>query len=163
MRYLILPALALLAVSASAAPLPGKLHQLDLSSRPSAPQFRVAFTLKVGQLEYSSSFVLQDASQANYIDGGEVSREFDSGHGKTIEFKKRGVIVNCVAVENPNEKSRVRAECQFEISGPVKSATRAADIGTFQFQTAFEAEKGKPLLLVDGPEKRVEVTITEIK
>lgn len=162
MRYLILPAL-LLAASASAAPLPGKLHKPDPASRPAAPQYRVSFVLKAGGLEYASSFVLQDGAQANYIDGGEVSQEFDSGRGKSIEFKKRGVIVNCVAVENPNDKSRVHAECQFEISGPVKSATRAADIATFQFQTAFEVEKGRTLFVVDGPEKRIEVTIVEIK
>ena len=162
MRYLALPFL-LLAAAASAGPLPGKLHIPDVSSRPSAAMFRVAFTLKVGGLEYASSFVVQDGSQANYIDGGEVSQEFDSGHGKTIDFKKRGVIVNCVPVENPNAKERVRAECQFEISGPVKSATAAADVATLQLQTAFEVEKGKPLLVVDGPGKRIEVTITEIK
>jgi hypothetical protein len=162
-RKLLLAALVPLAVSASAQSLPAKLRSNDLSTRPFAAQFRVAFTLKIGGLDYASSFVLQDGSQANYIDGGEVSYVFKGEKGESIEFKKRGVIVNCVAVENPNAKSRVRAECQFEISGPVKSATRAADVATFQLQTSFEAEKGKPLLVVDGPDKRVEVTITEIK
>jgi hypothetical protein len=162
MRYLILPVL-LLASAASAAPLPGKLHKPDPASRPAAPQYRVSFAMKAGGLEYASSFVLQDGAQANYIDGGEISQEIDSGRMRSIEFKKRGVIVNCVAVENPNDKSRVHAECQFEISGPVKSATRASDLASFQFQTSFEVEKGKPLFVVDGPEKRVEVTITEIK
>jgi hypothetical protein len=163
MKHLALPALLLLASSASAAPLTGRIHKPDPSARPTAAQFRIAFVMKAGGLEYSSSFVVQDGSQANYIDAGEVSWESDSGRGKTIEFKKRGVIVNCVAVENPNERSRVRAECQFEITGPVKSATRAQDVASLQFQTAFEVEKGKSLLVVDGPEKRVEVTITEIK
>ncbi len=151
----------LLAVSAAAQPAKRKLNAP--SPRAGAPQFRVAFVMKIGTLDYASSFVLEDASQANYTDGGEVSYAFKDGARETIEFKKRATIVNCVVVENPNERSRVRAECQFELSGPVKSATRAADIATFQLQTAFEAEKGKPLLLVDGPEKRIEITITELK
>lgn len=164
MRTALLTALAVLAVTAQAEPAPAKAKGNDSFTRPSLAQYRLSFKLAVSGLKYESSFVMIDGEQTNYVDGGEDAHESAPGT-KIVDYKKVGTIVNCLAVDNPNFKNRVRAQCQFEISGPVKSKSGAPalDQATFQLTSSFEAEKGKPLALVEGPGKLIEVTISDLK
>lgn len=153
-----IPALTLLAA------LPVQSYALDKTpgKAPSTPlaNYRVAFRMKLAELERSGNFTVQDGAQANYVLGGDTPTEAQNSRGeKGIEFKKHGTIVNCIVTGG----GRLNAQCQFEISGPLPPQTslKVNPIATLQLQTTFTAEKGKPLLLVDEPDRRIEITITE--
>lgn len=141
-----------------AAPLPPMPAKAKTVSE-AAENFKVTYKIKDGDLEDSGSFLILAGSQSNYVTGGEKAFESGNGPVKGIEYKKHGVIVNCLAVAKP-ATNVVRAEFQFEISGP--SATpvgdlKARSISTFQFQTTFEVERGHSVVLVEGPSRRLEV------
>jgi len=146
-------ALVLLAAPAGAAPLPA----------PKEPSTNVVvdFKLKNALREASGRFLMGDGNQANYVAGGEVTKTIKHSQGNGVEFKKYGVIVNCLPTLNP-DRQRVSMECQFEISGPGRKNPDldAWDLDTFQYQARFVAELGKPIVLVDEPDRRVEVTVS---
>lgn len=121
----------------------------------------VAFKLKNALREASGRFVIGSGSQANYVVGGELTKAVQTSQGKGLEYKKHGVIVNCLPILSPDGK-RVSAELQVEISGPGRKNPDldAWDLDTFQYQTSFTAEPGKPLVLVDEPDRRVEITVS---
>lgn len=123
---------------------------------------KVSFKMMADGLEGSGNIAVQAGSQGNYVSGGETPFEADGGKG--VEYKKARLIVNCVPVVYPSNRNMVRAECQFEISGPLKPAasSSARPLTTFQIQTAFAAEKGRPILLVDEPTRRIEVKIEDL-
>lgn len=126
--------------------------------------YRISFKMKDHDLEASGNFVVQNGAQANYVSGGETPSVVSSKNGeKGVEFKKHSAIVNCLPVENPNN-GRIRAECQFELSGPLAPATelKVHPAKTFQLQTSFEVQKGHTLVLTDEPDRRVEVRIDEV-
>ncbi|MCX5795377.1 MAG: hypothetical protein NTY77_07790 [Elusimicrobia bacterium] len=120
-----------------------------------------AFTLKNGLREASGRFLVGDGNQSNYVAGGEVTKTIKTSQGKGAEYKKYGVIVNCLPTLNPDGQ-HVRVECQFEISGPGRKNPdlEAWDLDTFQYQAGFVAELGKPLALVDETDRRVQVTVS---
>jgi hypothetical protein len=145
-----------------AAPLP-PLPAKPLSVRANAEaslNFKISFKIKDGEIEDTGSFVVMGEAQSNYVAGGEKVFEIDAAGHKSFEFKKHATIVNCIAVAKPSS-TIVRAECQFEISGPLAPVgeLKARPISTFQFQTAFEAERGHTLILVDGPSRHIEIKI----
>lgn len=149
---------ALLALPAAAKPLktPDKL-----AGENGRIHFRIAFKMKLKELDRSGNFVVLDGSQANYVDGGETAVP---GTGSGAEYKKRSLIVNCVAVQDPRDAQRVKAECQFELSGPVHSADgKTYEAATFQLQDGFEVVKGKPLVLVDEADKHLELVVTQVE
>ena len=160
--------LAVLAAVAWAAPPPRALKSPDQLSASSGGHFKISFSIRDKTLEKSGNFVVQEGSQASYVEGGEVAWPVRNSQGAGVEYKKTGIVVNCVAVRDPNRKARARAECQFELSGPVKSETgpkelAVADAVTFQFETAFEADLGKPVRLVDESDKSLTVTIADFQ
>lgn len=164
------PLAALLASFALAAPHPSPsgLKSPNQLASSSDGHFKVSFTMRNRTLERSGNFVVQEGSQASYVAGGEVAWPVRGAKGVGVDFKKVATIVNCVVVKDPNHKNRARAECQFELSGPVKSETGpkeldVPDVTTFQFQTAFEADSGKPVVLVDEADKRLVVTLEELR
>jgi len=146
-------AVVLLAAPAAAAPLS--------SPKETTANLLISFKLKSSLREASGRFVVGSGNQSNYIAGGEVANTVKNSQGKGVEFKKHGVIVNCLPVLSADSR-RVRAECQFEVSGPGRKNADldAWDIDTFQYQAGFTAELGKTLVLVDEPDRRVELTIT---
>ncbi len=151
-----------LSVTAFAASLP-RLPAKALSVKTNAEEsvnFRISFKIKDGELENAGSFVVMSESQANYIIGGEKVVEVDMPSGKAVEFKKHGTIVNCLPVAKP-DSALVRAECQFELSGPLGpvGTLKARPISTFQLQTSFEAALGRTLVLVDEPTRHLEVKV----
>jgi len=157
-----------LALACAALGAPAPLPALKAPGKLSGGHFKVSFSIRNKALEKAGNFVVQEGSQASYIDGGEVAWPVRGAQGVAVEYKKVSTLVNCVVVEDPNFKARARAECQFELSGPVPSETgpkelAVADAKTFQLQTAFEADLGKPLVLVDEPDKRLTVTLEELK
>ncbi|MBI5240239.1 MAG: hypothetical protein HY926_07180 [Elusimicrobia bacterium] len=146
-------AVILLAVPAGAAPLS--------APKEASANIAVAFKLKNALREASGRFVVGSGNQANYVVGGELTQTIKNSQGKGIEYKKHGVIINCLPALAGDGK-RVRAECQFEISGPGRKNADldAWDVDTFQYQTSFTAELGKAIVLVDEPDRRVEVTLS---
>lgn len=146
-------ALVLLALPAGAAPL--------RAPKDSSVNFTVSFKLKNGLREAAGRFLVGNGNQANYVSGGEVTKTIQTVQGKGVEYKKVGVIVNCL----PNlhaDGRHATVECQFEISGPGRKNPDldAWDVDTFQYQAGFSAELDRPLVLVDEPERRVEVTLS---
>lgn len=149
-------------------PLPhirGELANPKSLERNAAPNFKVSFKLRDREIEHEGSFVVQGGAQGNYVEGGEEAVDVTTSQGKGLEFHKKATVVNCVVVADPNRKRRARAECQFELSGRAKSKTseKERDAVTLQLQTSFEAEYGKPVVLADGPERRVEAVVEELE
>lgn len=131
----------------------------------SALNFRISFRIKLDELESAGNFVVQDGSQGNYVTGGDAPIEVQNSRGdKGLEFKKHATIVNCLPASFP-EGGRVLAQCQFELSGPGRPATsfQARPPSTFQLQTSFVAALGRSLLLVDEPNRRVEIKIEPLR
>ena len=146
-------AVALLAAPAAAAPLS--------APKEASANIVITFKLKSALREASGRFVVGNEQQANYVTGGELAKTVQNKQGKGLEYKKHGVIINCLPILEADRK-RVRAECQFEISGPGRKSPDfdAWDLDTFQYQAGFTAELGKPLVLVDEPDRHVEVTLS---
>ena len=125
--------------------------------------FKISFKIRNGELEDSGSIVVLAGSQSNFISAGEKAFEAGAGAARGVEFKKHGAIVNCVAVAKP-ATTIVHAECQFELSGPLAPTgeLKARSIASLQFQTSFEVERGRTLVLVDGPSRLIEVKIEAV-
>ena len=124
---------------------------------------KFSFKLKFKQMENVGNFVVQSGTQANYVLGGEIPVEVEHAQGKGIEFKRHGTIVNVLPVVRP-DSDKVDIQLQCELSGPLPPETslRVNPIATFQYQTAFVATLGKTLVLIDEPDRRVEVTIDTV-
>jgi hypothetical protein len=131
------------------------------ASKDSPTNLSVSFKLRNSQREASGRFVVGNGSQANYVNGGELAKAVQLSQGKGLEYKKHGVIVNCLPILSADGR-RANMECQFEISGPGNKNPDldAWDLVTFQYQSSFTAELGKPLVLVDEPDRRVEITVS---
>jgi hypothetical protein len=126
--------------------------------------FKISFKIKTDELESAGNFVAHNASQANYAKGGDSPVELESSkEHKGVEFKKYGTIVNCLPVAVP-DSDKVDAQCQFELSGPLRPVTslKVNPITSFQYQAEFTVQKGRRIVLVDEPDRRVEVKIEEL-
>ena len=119
---------------------------------PAAANFKISFRLKSADMEKTGNFVIAEGEQANYLVGGEFTRQ--ALDGKETEPKKYGTIVNCLVKTVAGARS-ANAQCQFELSGPVQGKAPVV----FQLQTSFVAPLGRPLVLVDEPERLVEIKI----
>lgn len=165
MKIAILTALfALHAAPAFAAPLPPMRAKAPrVQADDASTNFKISFKIRSGELEDSGSFTVLAGSQSNFIAAGEKAFETGAGAARGVEFKKHGAIVNCVAVAKP-ATTIVRAECQFELSGPLAPTgeLKARSIASLQFQTAFEVERGRTMVLVEGPARHIEVKIEAV-
>lgn len=132
---------------------------------PQDKDLRISFKLRFKDLHAEGNFVTESGTQANYVQGGEVPWETSSPQGKGIEFKKYGVIVNVLPFIKPDAEDVVDAQMQIELSGPVasKNSLNVPEIATFQLQNEFSTSLGKTVVLVDEPDRRIEVTIAEAK
>ena len=164
MKITIMTAFLALQVPAFAAPLPAiRSKSLAAKIGGESTNFKISYKIRHAELEDSGSFLVLSGSQSNYIAGGEKAFEFGAGAAKAVEFKKHGAIVNCLAVAKP-DTTIVRAECQFELSGPLAPTgdLKARSIASFQFQSSFEIERGRTLVLVEGPSRLIEVKIDAV-
>ena len=126
--------------------------------------FRIHFKLRSHELEGAGNFVVADRAQSNYVAGGEYPEEVANGRGeKGVEFKKHALIVNCVPAGQPDGDS-VQVQCQFELSGPLPpvGSLKVRPIETFQYQTDFMIKRGQTLVLIDEPDRRVELKLDEV-
>lgn len=110
-------------------------------------------------IRHSADFLVENASQSNYVQGGEKAFTVETKAGKGLEFKKWGFIVNVLPVVDPNKNDRVNLQLQIEISGPVQGKD-GVEVQTWQLQTTIHVVKGKPKTVARGSGKFV-VTVTE--
>lgn len=159
-RHLLL-VIALLASSLPAAAQPKPKRPLNADAV--GVNYRLSFLMKDGALSRSGAILVAEGSQTNYVSGGEKPNEVELKQGTGVEFKKHAAIVNCVLASSGEE---VRAECQFELSGAQPALadlkTHPMPITTFQYQSAFRVTLGKPLVLVDEADRRIEVTVSKL-
>ncbi len=125
-------------------------------------QYRISFSLRLKDLSASGDFAASDGTQANYVRGGEVPAESVTASGKTVEFKKEGVIVDCIPSGRPG--GLVALQCQFEISGPMAPVTdfKIRPVETFQCQAEVLLRPGVRRVQVDDPDRRVEVGVEKV-
>ena len=124
---------------------------------------KVSFKIKNHALESSGNFVIGAGKQVNYVVGGDEPSEIVTNRGKGVEFKKHGTIVNLIATVRP-ASGDVDLQVQVEKSGPLDGDRRlmnARPIETFQLQTTCTAKLGKPLVVVDEPDRRVELLVED--
>jgi hypothetical protein len=110
-------------------------------------------------ITHSADFLVENANQSNYVQGGERPFAFETKAGKGVEFKKWGFIVNALPVEDPAHPGRVSLQMQIEISGPVQTPD-GIEVRTWQLQTTLHVVKGKPKTVSRGTGKVV-VTVTD--
>jgi len=125
---------------------------------------KVAFLVRARDLESAGNFVVRSGEQSSYTKGGETPFEVESPGGRGVEYKKHAVVVNCVPLVGPGP-GLVSAQLQIELSGPLRpsGALQARPVETFQLQTTFTVRAGTTIVLVDEPDRRVEVTITPVE
>jgi hypothetical protein len=130
------------------------------SLKPSEPpQDDVNLSVEVSarylDLEGKTRFVAGNATQVNYVTGGDKAFLFKSAKAEGVEFKKTGFIVNVLPVVDPNDGKKVSMQVQVELSGPSKGVQTAGglvpDVVTWQWQSGFTLPLGKKTVLVDGP------------
>ncbi|MDE2491930.1 MAG: hypothetical protein KGM24_13875 [Elusimicrobia bacterium] len=150
----------LLALCAAAAP----ARAAGKSAPPSGPRadYRISFELRSGDLSASGSFLAAVGTQANYVRGGETPIESVTASGRTVDFKKHGVIANCLPLAEKD--GLVDLQCQFELSGPTAPVgeLKVRPVETFQYQSEVLLRPGRPLRLVDERDRRVEVTVVRV-
>lgn len=110
-------------------------------------------------MKHSADFLVENANQCNYVQGGEKAFVVQTNAGKGLEFKKWGFIVNALPVEDPSGSGRVSIQMQVEISGPVQ-AKDGVEVQTWQLQTTLHAVKGKPKTVSRGSGKVV-ITVSD--
>src|SRR5205823_310171 len=112
----------------------------------------------------SGNFRVLNQTQANYVLGGDQPFEVETANGKGVEFKKFGTIVNVLPAIKP-DTDIVDSQLQIELSGPLaaQGALKVRPVATFQLQTEFSAPLGKTVLIVDEPDRRVEVRFEAAK
>lgn len=160
MNLRILTLAAFLAAPAAAQkPFPGPLTAP--AAKPAgagSENFRISFKIRSRGLESSGNFVVRDGAQGNYVRGGEDPYEFDAGKGRGVDFKKHGTIVNCAPA---SAGGAVSMSCQFELSGvlPPAGSLGARPVETFQFQSDFTLRRGETLVLIDEPDRGIEVAV----
>jgi hypothetical protein len=161
-RRFLLPALLLAAGAASAQEPMRPVAQKKRAT--SSSNFRISFKLRSHELQAAGNFTVADGAQANYVVGGERPEETPDAGGKpVVDFKKHGLIVDCVPTRRPSD-GLVDVQCQFELTGvlPPTGAAKARPTETFQYQTDFSIKPGSSLVLVDEPDRRVELKLEEL-
>lgn len=114
-----------------------------------APNYKISFKMKAEDLEGAGTFLVEGGSQGSYNVGA--------------ANPKRVLTANCIPMA-VTEQDLIRAECQFELSGalPAEDAKKQSEPVSFQYQGAFIVRPGKPLVLVEAPMRRLEVSIEEV-
>lgn len=129
------------------------------AAEPAEPVWRVQVEVDYAGMKHAADFLVENANQANFVQGGETAFAVETKGGKGLEFKKWGFIANVLPVLDPNDPRRVSLQLQIEVSGPVPGKD-GVEVRTWQLQTTLHALKGKPKTVARGAGKAV-VTVTE--
>lgn len=130
-------------------------------SRPAGPRadLRIQVEAEYRGMKHAADFVVVDAAQSNYVQGGDKAYAVENAQGKGVEYKKWGFIVNSLAVVDPADPAKVDLQLQVEVSGPVKG-DGGIDVETWQLQTEAVLVKGRRTEVSSG-EGKAAVTVTE--
>jgi hypothetical protein len=126
---------------------------------PAEKVLRLMVEAEYDGMAHSADFLVENANQSNYVQGGEKAFSVETKAGKAVELKKWGFIVNVLPVEDPNRPGRVSLQMQVEISGPV-AGKDGVEVRTWQLQTSLHVLKGKPKTVARGSGKVV-VTVAD--
>jgi len=139
---------------AERAPIPGiievgdfeRLTQLQAS-------LKMLETEGKAQLLSNPKIITKNATQANFVVGGDQPYPVTNNQGVGVEFKKFGVILNILPIVNPNKKDYIDAQIQLEVSNPdfskpvVVGNTTVPAIVTRQIQTEIEIKSGETIVI----------------
>lgn len=120
---------------------------------------RVQVEAEYAGMKHAADFLVENANQSNYVQGGEKAFAVEGKPGKTLEFRKWGFVVNALPAENPADPKRVSVQMQVEVSGPVPGKD-GVEVQTWQLQTSLTVVKGKPKTVSRGSGKFV-LTVTD--
>jgi len=127
--------------------------------------YKISFAIAMDGMERAGNFIVGGGTQGNYVYGGENPLEVTLGDGKkVVDFKKFGTIFNCLVTKF--SPGLVNIQMQIEVSGPVadnSTTLKTPAIKTFQIQTEITLGLGRSMLLVDEPDRRIEIKIEELK
>jgi len=139
---------------AEKAPIPGiievgdfeRLTQLQTS-------LKMLETEGKAQLLSNPKVITKNATQANFVVGGDQPYPVTNNQGIGVDWKKFGVILNILPVVNPNKKDYIDAQLQLEVSNPDFSKpvsvgnTAVPSIVTRQIQTEVEIKSGETIVI----------------
>lgn len=154
-------ALALLCLaSASHAKLDAPKFTPPPESGSEAKVFRLKVEGEYAGIAHSADFLVENANQCNYVQGGEKPFPVEGKDARAVEFKKWGFIFNALPVEDPARPDRVSLQLQIEISGPSQTKD-GIEVKTWQLQTTLQVVKGKPKTVSRGSGKMVVTVVDE--
>jgi hypothetical protein len=124
---------------------------------------KISYRMKLDSLESAGSFVTQSGTQSNNVEREDVPYELDSAAERKIAFNKHGAIINALPKLSA-KGARATVEMQAELTEPLEPATtaKATALKTFQYQGTFTVELGRRIVLVEGPDRRLELVVEEL-
>ncbi|MFH2204273.1 MAG: type II and III secretion system protein [Elusimicrobiota bacterium] len=139
---------------AEKAPIPGLIDIADFERLTQLQtSLKMLETEGKAQLLSNPKIITKNATQANFVVGGDQPYPVTNNQGVGVEFKKFGVILNILPVVNPNKKNYIDAQLQLEVSNPDFSKpvtvgnTTVPAIVTRQIQTEVEIKSGETIVI----------------
>ncbi|MFH1726340.1 MAG: type II and III secretion system protein [Elusimicrobiota bacterium] len=120
------------------------------------------------QLLSNPKLITKNATQANFVVGGDQPFPVTNNQGVGVEFKKFGVILNILPVVNPNKKDYINAQLQLEVSNPDFSKpvtvgnTTVPSIVTRQIQTEVEIKNEETIVIGGLKQSSKNITKTRV-
>ncbi|MFA5139052.1 MAG: type II and III secretion system protein [Elusimicrobiota bacterium] len=154
---------------AEKAPIPGIIKVADFERLTQLQtSLKMLETEGKAQLLSNPKVITKNATQANFVVGGDQPYPVTNNQGVGVEFKKFGVILNILPVVNPNKKDYIDAQMQLEVSNPDFSKpvtvgnTSVPSIVTRQIQTEVEIKSGETIVIGGLKSSSKNVTKTRI-
>jgi pilus assembly protein CpaC len=154
---------------AEKAPIPGIIKVADFERLTQLQtSLKMLETEGKAQLLSNPKVITKNATQANFVVGGDQPYPVTNNQGVGVEFKKFGVILNILPVVNANKKDYIDAQMQLEVSNPDFSKpvtvgnTSVPSIVTRQIQTEVEIKSGETIVIGGLKSSSKNVTKTRI-
>jgi pilus assembly protein CpaC len=151
------------------APIPGIIKIGDFERATSlATTLKLLETEGKAQMLSNPKIIAKSGTQANFVVGGDQPYPVTNNQGIGVEFKKFGVILNCLPVINPNKKDYIDAQMQLEVSNPDFSksvsvgGTSVPSMVTRQIQTEVEIKSGETIVIGGLKSSSKNETITRV-
>jgi hypothetical protein len=123
---------------------------------------KISYKMKLDAVESVGSFVTESGTQCNNVLKEDAPYVSDETGEKKPGSNRHGAIVNAVATAAAGKKAGVKLQAEMtELLEPA-AGTKAAPVKTFQYQGTFTVELGRSIVLVDGPDRRLEMTVEEL-
>ncbi|NLO91186.1 MAG: hypothetical protein GX410_04245 [Elusimicrobia bacterium] len=123
---------------------------------PSA-NLRISFTFKVEGVQVSGNMVALNNTKASYQKAVLPKKSAK----KDKDAPVYGTMAECLPSLLAGQPEQVKMSCLFQMSAP-KPGGKAGELVRFELNSDFMARPGQALLLVDEPDKRLEVTVSRL-